>query len=184
MARGAALRRVTEGASHASTSRLILVGRVSGAFGVRGEVRIAAYTDDPGALLGFGVLKREDGSAAPTLVAGRVVKGAVIARAAGVETRDAAAALRGLGLYIDRAILPDTDEDEFYLADLIGLAAVSPEGAALGRVKSVHNFGAGDLLEIEPAHGGPSWWSPFTKVALPEVRIAEGTIVVVRVEEA
>ncbi len=166
------------------TPRLILVGRVAGAFGVRGEVRIAAYTGDPAALLGYDALKRENGSAGLNLIGGRAVKGALIARAAGVETRDEAQALRGLGLYIERAILPDTGEDEFYLADLIGLAAISPDGEALGRVKSVHDFGAGDLLEIEPADGGPSWWSPFTKAAVPQVRIAEGTIVVARAKEA
>ncbi len=137
--------------------RLILVGRVAGAFGVKGEARITAFTDDPAALLAYGALKREDGSAGPTLLAGRAVKSAVIARMTGVSTRDEAAALRGLGLYIDRDALPPPDEDEFYLADLIGLAATSPDGAALGRVKSVHDFGAGDLLEIEPAGGGPSW---------------------------
>ena len=159
---------------------LILVGRVAGAFGVRGEVRITTYTDDPAALLAYGALKREDGSAALTLIAGRAVKGALIARAAGIETRDAAQALRGLGLYIDRAILPDPGEDEFYLADLIGLGARSPDGEALGTVKSVHNFGAGDLLEIDPADGAPAWWTPFTKAAVPEVRLDDGVIVVAR----
>ncbi|MGI8840164.1 MAG: ribosome maturation factor RimM [Caulobacteraceae bacterium] len=163
---------------------LILVGKVSGAVGVRGEVRIAAYTDDPAALLVFGVLKREDGSIALTLIGGRAVKGALIARAAEVRTRDAATALRGLGLYIDRASLPNPDEDEFYVADLIGLTALSPEGAPLGRVKSAHDFGAGDLLEIEPAEGGPSWWSPFTKAAVPEVRLEDGVVVVARAEAA
>jgi len=157
---------------------LILVGKVSGAFGVRGEMRIAAYTDDPAALLAYGALKRADGSPGLTLTGGRPVKGALIARAAGIESRDEAAALRGLSLYVERAILPDPDEDEFYLADLIGLAAVSPDGEALGAVKSVQNFGAGDLLEIEPADGGLSWWTPFTKAAVPEVRLDEGVVVI------
>jgi 16S rRNA processing protein RimM len=165
-------------------SRLILVGKVAGAFGVRGEVRIAAYTDDPAALLGYRDLKREDGSPALTLTAGRAVKGALIARAAEVATRDEAQALRGLALHISRERLPVPDEDEFYLADLIGLAAVSPEGHALGRIKSVHNFGAGDLLEIEPPNGAPSWWAPFTRAVTPQVRIAEGVIVVARPEVA
>ena len=164
-------------------SRLILVGKVAGPFGVGGEMRITTYTDDPTGLLAHGALKGEDGSTVLTLVSGRAVKGALIARATEVESREAAAALRGLGLYIDRASLPAPDEDEFYLADLIGLIATSPDGAALGRVKALHNFGAGDLLEIEPADGGPSWWAPFTREVVPEVLLGRGVIVVARPQE-
>jgi len=164
------------------TGRLILVGRVAGAFGVKGELRIASYTEDPAALLGYGALRREDGTAALTLTGGRVHKGALVARAREVATREDAEALRGLQLYVPRDALPAPDEDEFYFADLIGLAAVSPDGATLGRIKSVQNFGAGDLLEIEPP-GGPTWWSPFTREAAPEVRLADGVVVVVRQPE-
>ena len=165
------------------TGRLIMVGQVAGAFGVRGEMRITAHTADPLSLLDYSPLKRQDGSTALTLVTGRAVKGALIAHAREVETREDAQALRGLRLYIDRDALPEPEEDEFYLADLVGLAAVSPEGAAMGRVKSVHNFGAGDLLEIDPETGAASWWAPFTREVVPEVRIAEGMIVVARPEE-
>jgi len=160
-----------------------MVAKADGAFGVRGEIRLTAFTEDPGALLRYGTLRREDGSLGLTLSAGRVVKDGVIARAAEVETREEAQALRGLRLYVDRAILPAPDEDEYYLADLIGLAALSPEGVELGRIKTVNNFGAGDLLEIQPADGSPSWWSPFTREAVPDVRIAAGEVVVVRLPE-
>ena len=88
--------------------------------------------------------------------------------------------MRGLRLYIPRDRLPAPEEDEFYLADLIGLAAVSSAGEALGRVKSVQNFGAGDLLEIEPPGGAATWWAPFTRQVVPEVRLAQGMIVVDR----
>ena len=165
------------------TDRLILVGRVAGAFGVRGEIRITSYTDDPAALLTYRDLKRGDGSPALTLTEGRPHKGALVARAREIATREDAAALRGLELYAPRAAFPPPDEDEFYLADLIGLAAVTPAGEALGRVKSVQNFGAGDLLEIAPK-AGPTWWLPFTKEAVPEVRIADGLVVAVRSNEA
>ncbi len=157
---------------------LILVGQVSGAFGVRGEIRIKAFTDDPLGLLRYGALLREDGAAGLNLIGGRATGDALISRAKEVETREQAQALRGLRLYIERAALPEPDEDEFYLADLIGLRVVSPNGSDMGVVKSVMNFGAGDLLEIAPADGGTAWWAPFTKEVVPEVRLALGEIVV------
>lgn len=163
--------------------RLILVGRVAGAFGVKGEVRITAYTEDPVALARYRDLRREDGSPGLTLTAGRAHKGALVGRAREIATREEAEALRGLQLYVPREALPAPDEDEFYLADLIGLAAVDPGGVELGRIKSVQNFGAGDLLEIARATG-PTWWLPFTKEAVPEVRIADGVVVAVRPAEA
>ena len=162
--------------------RLILVGRVAGAFGVRGEIRITAFGDDPAALVRYRDLRRADGAPALTLTGGRAQKGALIARAREVTDRDAAEALKGLELYVPREALPAPDEDEFYLADLVGLRANSRAGEELGRVKSVQNFGAGDLLEIQPADG-PSWWLPFTDEAVPEVKIAEGVVVVVRPAE-
>src|SRR5690348_16214908 len=120
---------------------LILVGRVAGAFGVRGEVRITSYTAEPLALLDYKTLKREDGSPGLTLSAGRAAKGGIVARAAEVETREQAEALRGLRLYIPRDVLPPPEEDEFYVTDLIGLSVETPEGEALGSVKSVQDFG-------------------------------------------
>jgi 16S rRNA processing protein RimM len=101
-----------------------------------------------------------------------------------IATPEQADALRGLKLFVARDALPPTeDEDEFYLADLIGLSIESPAGETIGKVKDVHNFGAGDLLEVTPAGGGPTWWLPFTREAVPEVRIGEGRIVAVRPEE-
>jgi 16S rRNA processing protein RimM len=163
-------------------SELILVGRVAGAFGVRGEVRITSYTAEPAALLVYRDLKRQDGSPALTLVSGRPAKGGLVVRAAEVETREEAEALRGLQLYVPRDVLPEPEEDEFYVADLIGLSAVTPEGEVLGTIKSAQDFGAGDLLEIQPASGA-SWYLPFTKDAVPEVHLGERKIVAVRPEE-
>jgi len=162
---------------------LILVGRVAGAFGIKGEVRITSFTADPMALVDYKTLLREDGSPGLTLTGGRVAKGGVVVRAREIETREQAEAARGLRLYIPRDTLPEPeDEDEFYVADLVGLDVISVEGEALGRVKSVHDFGAGDLLEIEPAQG-PSWWLPFTREAVPEVSISERRVVAVKPEE-
>lgn len=162
--------------------RLILLGRVAGAFGVRGELRITAYGDEPMALLGYRALRREDGGLALTLLSGRPIKGALIARAAEVADREAADKLRGLRLFVPRSALPAPDEDEFYLTDLIGLEARSPEGERLGRVSAVHDFGAGDVLEIEP-EAGRSWMTPFNRDAVPEVRPSDGWLVAIRSEE-
>jgi 16S rRNA processing protein RimM len=151
---------------------------VAGAFGVRGEIRITTFSDDPRALLTYRDLKREDGAPALTLTGGRVAKAGLIARAREIETREQAEAARGLQLYISRDALPAPDEDEFYLADLIGLEARDLGGVVVGMVRTVENFGAGDLVEIAPAEGGPTWWLPFTKDAVPAVRIAEGHIVI------
>lgn len=162
---------------------LIMVGRVAGAFGVKGEVRITTFTADPLALVDYKTLLREDGTPGLTLTGGRVAKGSIVCRAQEIETRDQAEAARGLKLYISREILPDpVDEDEYYVTDLIGLDVVDQAGAPLGRVKSVHDFGAGDLLEVEPAQG-PSWWLPFTREAVPDVSIAARRIVGVKPEE-
>jgi 16S rRNA processing protein RimM len=107
------------------------------------------------------------------------VKGAVIGRAAEVPTKEAADALRGVRLYVPREALPPTEEDEFYLADLIGMRAATPDGEPLGRIKAVHNFGAGDVLELDPGRGRPTRLIPFTREAVPEVKLAERRIVVV-----
>jgi 16S rRNA processing protein RimM len=161
---------------------LVQVGRVAGAFGVRGEVRITSFTAEPLALLDYRDLKREDGSPGLTLTSGRPAKGGIVARAKEVETREQAEALRGLKLFIPRTVLPEPDEDEFYVTDLIGLAVETPAGEPLGRVKAVQDFGAGDLLEIQPSEGA-SWYLPFTRKAVPEVRLAERKLVAVRPEE-
>ncbi|MBX3480384.1 MAG: 16S rRNA processing protein RimM [Caulobacter sp.] len=164
-------------------SNLLLIGRVGGAHGVRGELRISTFTADPLALADYRHLKRADGSPALTITSARLAKGGVVARAKGIDSKEAADALRGLTLHIDRADLPEPEEDEFYLADLIGLSAVTPEGEVLGKVKSVQDFGAGDILEIAPPLGGPTWYLPFTRDCVPEVLIAERRIVVVTPNE-
>jgi len=164
------------------SDNLILVGRVAGAFGIKGEVRLTAYTAEPMALVDYADLQREDGAPALTLTGGRPAKGGVIVRAREVETREQAEALRGLKLYIPRDRLPEPEEDEFYVTDLVGLAVETPLGEVLGRVKDVRDFGAGDLLEVQPPSGA-SWYLPFTREAVPEVRIAERKVIAVRPPE-
>jgi 16S rRNA processing protein RimM len=162
---------------------LIQVGRVAGAFGVKGELRTTSFTAEPLALVDYKTLVREDGSPGLTLTSGRAAKGGVVVRAKEVETREQAEALRGLKLFISRDRLPEPEEDEFYVTDLVGLALRSPDGEALGTIRSVQDFGAGDLLEVEPPEGGATWYLPFTREAVPEVRIADGVVVAVKPEE-
>ena len=150
---------------------------------MRGEVRLSAYTDDPLALLRYRALKREDGSPALTLTSGRAAKDGLVARADEIATKEEADALRGLRLYVPREALPEPEEDEFYLADLIGLRAETPEGEALGVVKAVHDFGAGDILEVDPGGGRPTFFLPFTRENVPEVEVAAGRVVAVPPEE-
>jgi 16S rRNA processing protein RimM len=161
----------------ATDSKLILVGQIAGGFGVKGEVRVTAYTADPMALLSYGPLLRADGSVGLTLTSARPDKNGVVGRAKEIATKEQADALRGLKLHILRDRLPEPDADEFYLADLVGLDARDPEGAVLGTVKY---FGADDMLEIAPAAGGPTWYLPFTRTAVPELHIAEGWLLAVR----
>jgi 16S rRNA processing protein RimM len=158
------------------SGELLFVAQVGAAHGVRGEMKITTFTADPMALADYRDLKRRDGSPALTIVSARPVKGGIVCKAKGVEDRNAAEALRGLKLYIPRDALPEPEEDEFYLADLIGLAVETADGAVLGKVKTVQDFGAGDLLEIQPK-AGATWWLPFTRDAVPEVRLAEGKLI-------
>ncbi|WP_312167343.1 ribosome maturation factor RimM [Phenylobacterium sp.] len=158
------------------TRNLIFVAQVGAAHGVRGEVKVTTFTADPMALARYKTLLRQDGSPALAIASARPAKGGIVARLKGVDDRNAAEALRGLKLYIHRDSLPPPEEDEFYLADLIGLAVETAAGEPLGVVKTVQDFGAGDLLEIQP-RAGASWWLPFTREAVPDVRIAEGKLI-------
>jgi 16S rRNA processing protein RimM len=164
-------------------SKLILVAQVAGGFGVKGEVRVTAYTADPMALLAYGPLLRADGSVGLTLTSARPDKNGVVGRAKEIAAKEEADALRGLKLHVPRDRLPEPDEDEVYLTDLIGVEARDPAGSVIGRVKSVQNFGASDMLEIAPAEGGPTWYLPFSKDAVPELHLADGWLLAVRPAE-
>ena len=157
--------------------KLIAIGRISGAFGVKGEVRITPYGDDPVALVRYRELRGASGQVLLTLDGGRAHKGALVARAREIDSKETADAMRGLELFAPReAFAPPDDDDDFYLADLVGLKVIHRDGRALGVVKAVQNFGAGDLLEIEPPEGA-DFYLPFTRAAVPEVRITEGLLI-------
>ena len=157
----------------------ILLGQFGAAHGIRGEIRVNAYTQDPLGLADYGPLTLADGRRVE-IVNLRPQGDAIIARVKGVADRNAAEALRNQKLFVDRSVLPPLDEEEdFYLADLIGLAAELEDGTAFGRILAVPNFGAGDLLEIEPAGGGRSFYLPFTRAVAPLVDIRGRRIVIV-----
>lgn len=154
------------------------VAEIGAAHGIAGEVRLRAFTEDPLAVTGFGPLQAEDGREI-TIAAARPGKDCLIARIKGVADRTAAERLRNVKLYVTRDKLPAIEEAEtFYHADLVGLAAVGPDGGAFGHVVAVQNFGAGDLLEIARTGGGPTVLLPFTDDVVPVVDVANGRVVV------
>lgn len=161
--------------------RMIRLGTIGAPQGVRGEVRIRSFTGDPAAIGDYGPLFAEDGRRFEITVL-RIQKGMAIARIKGVGDRTAAEALNGTDLLIDRAQLPDDelDEDEFFVEDLVGMAVTGPDGERAGRVKAVHNFGAGDIIEIAgPAAG----LYAFTRAIFPDIDFAAGTISFVAPDE-
>lgn len=162
----------------AIVSATILVGVVGAPHGVRGEVRVKSFTEDPLAIASYGPLRSQDGRSAFKVAAVRALKDdMVVARFEGIASREAAAALTGLRLTVDRAALPAAAEDEFYHADLIGLAAVSADGTPLGRVAAMVNYGAGDILEIV-GEGGHSLLVAFTAAFVPVIDIPGGRLTV------
>jgi 16S rRNA processing protein RimM len=161
----------------------LLVGEIGAAQGLKGEVRLRSYTQDPAEIAAYGPLQDETGAKLIEIEHVRVTPKAVIARVKGVTTREGAEALNGTKLYLARAALPAREEGEWYVADLIGLDAVDTSGAPLGTVVGVHNFGASDLVEVAPANGGETLLVPFTEAAVPEVDIENGRLVLVPPEE-
>lgn len=159
----------------------LLVGAIAAPHGVRGLVKVKSFTAEPADIAAYGPLSDETGRRRLTLqVMSAASGGSLICRVDGVADRDAAEALRGLRLYVDRAALPaPAAAEEYYHADLIGLAAALPDGTVFGRVVAVQNFGAGDLLEIERESGTPRLVDlPFTRAVVPVVDIAGGRLVV------
>ena len=158
----------------------MLVGRIGAAHGIKGEVRLVSFTEDPKAIGDYGPLQNADGRRRFEIAALRPVKDNIfIARLAGVVTREAAETLNNLDLYLPRAALPAARDDEFYHADLIGLAAVDGDGAEIGRVLNVLNFGGGDILEIAPTGGGETLLLPFTRACVPSVDLAAKRLLIV-----
>jgi 16S rRNA processing protein RimM len=157
----------------------VLLGRIAGAHGIRGEVLIKTFTQAAESIGAYGPLSDKGGARAFEIQSARVMAKGVVARLAGIADRNAAEALKGVELYIARERLPTAAEGEFYHADLIGLAAVDGEGRPVGVIVAVHNFGAGDLIEVRLADSAKTELVPFTDATVPEIDIAAGRAVVV-----
>lgn len=153
----------------------ICVGAIAGAFGVRGEVRLKSFCAQPEAIAAYAPLWTEDGRRSFAVRLTRGSGGGLTARLSGVETKEEADALRGVELFADREKLPNLPDDEFYHADLIGLEVLDTSGRPLGRVRAVHNHGAGDIIEVTGPGGG--LLLPFTRAAVPTVDLTAGRII-------
>lgn len=161
----------------------ILLGAVLGAHGLRGEVKVRTFTETPDKLGAYGPLHTGSGE---TLIVADVRiadANAAVVRFAGIADRNAAEALKGTELFVDRTALPATEAEEFYHADLVGLRAEDATGRLIGTVRGIHNFGAGDVLDIAREDGGEALL-PFTKEFVPLVDVAAGRLVVGVPEES
>lgn len=160
----------------------VCVAQIGAAHGLRGGVHLRSFTEEAEAFAQYGPLETEDGTRRLEIDSVKPSKDGFIVRFVGVTRREQAEALRNVNLYVDRDRLPAAGDDEFYYADLIGLAVVTPDGEAFGEVIALHNFGAGDIIELK-LDSGASTMLAFDKSTVPEVDIAGGRIVVVMPEE-
>ena len=163
-------------------SALVCVARIGAAHGVRGAVKLWTFTEDPFAVRHYGPLLSKDGKRQFEVATAREARDHLVATFKGVTTRDEAERLNGIELYVARNKLPATDEDEYYHTDLIGLDAVTTNGDALGRVLAIHNFGAGDIIEIAPPKG-TTLLLPFSNAVVPEVDLKGGRVVIALPQE-
>jgi 16S rRNA processing protein RimM len=158
-------------------SQRVCIGVIAGAHGTAGAVRVKSFTADPEDVGAYGPVSDEAEERSFTLsVIGRA-KGIVVARIEGIGDRGAADALKGMLLYVPRAALPETETDEYYHADLVGLAVELTDGKRLGQVRAMSDFGAGDVMEVE-MENGETVILPFNRAAVPEVDLAGGRLVV------
>ena len=161
---------------------LINIAVILGAFGVKGEVKLKSLTENPKDFLNFGPLLGADGQCVLTVQSVRPVKGGFAALCDEVDTPEQAKAMNGTKLYGPKALLPEPEEDEFYYSDLVGLSVKTDTGKNMGTVIAVHDFGAGDILEIKPpakAEKSASWYHPFTKRDVPKIDMKSRRIIIV-----
>jgi len=156
----------------------ICVAQIGGAHGTRGEVRLKSFTADPMAVMDYGVLETEDRTATFEIESLRPAKSHWVAQLRGVRDRNAAERLANVKPFVPRDRLPAAETDEFYHADLIGLAAVTTDGRVLGTVVAIHDFGAGDILELRQEGKRDTVMLPFTTATVPVIDVAGRRIVI------
>ncbi|GAB5459270.1 MAG: ribosome maturation factor RimM [Henriciella sp.] len=161
-----------------SKSDLIVVGVITGAHGVRGDVRVKSFTAEPASLFEYAPFYDQKGDLLITPKSTRPAKNHFVVSPKEFRQKEEWDVLRGTKLYVSREQLPKTEEDEFYIDELIGLTVQTGGDTAVGKVKAVHDHGAGDLLEIAPIEAGKSVLVPFTKEDVPVIDLALGRIVV------
>ena len=162
-----------------ATAQKLLMGRIGAAHGIKGEVRIQSFTEDPMALAGYGPLATGKPGLTVEIVAARLAGSVLVCRLKDVADRTAAERLNGVELFVDREKLPPADDpDDFYHADLVGLEARLTDGTVLGTVTAVPNFGAGDLVEVRDPRSGDTYLYPFTRAAVPHIHLKDGFLVI------
>jgi 16S rRNA processing protein RimM len=163
---------------------LVFVAAIAGAHGVRGECKVKTFTGDPGAAFSYGPFLDDKGHVLLTTKRWRQAKDVCVVAFKEAMTREEAQARRGTKLFVERSALPALEEDEFYHSDLIGLPVQALDGAPMGKIHSLHDFGSGDLLEIvdTPDRAGP-WMLAFTREYVPHVSIADGMVTIDPPEE-
>ncbi|MBM3576491.1 MAG: ribosome maturation factor RimM [Alphaproteobacteria bacterium] len=157
----------------------VLLGRFGAPHGVRGEIRLQSFTSDPLAIADYdGLTDKSDARNFKLLSVRPQGKDMLVVKVEGVDDRNGAEALNGVELYLPREKLPAPEEDEFYIADLVGLRAETPDGETIGVIVAVRNFGAGDILEVAPIQGGETLMFPFAKAVVPIVDIKAARVIV------
>tara|TARA_R110002124_G_scaffold285343_2_gene463775 strand:- start:4329 stop:4829 length:501 start_codon:yes stop_codon:yes gene_type:complete len=155
---------------------LVCVGAIAGSFGVRGEVRLKSFCADPEAIAEYSPLSDEAG-VSYTVTLTRSIKNGFAALLSGVDTKEQADALNGVQLFAPRDRLPDLGDEEYYHTDLIGLRVLDTGGTEIGTIRSVHDHGAGDLLEVQGPGMKASVLLPFTRTCVPTVDLGSGKII-------
>jgi len=162
-----------------TSSKRLLMGRIGAAHGIKGEVRILSFTDEPLDLKDYGPFTTNKPGLSIEIETARATTNVLVARLKGVTDRTAAEKLNGIELYVDRDRLPPPDdEDDFYHSALIGLEARLTDGSVLGKVTAIPNYGASDLLEVRDDRTGDTYLYPFTKAVVPHVHVADGYLVI------